>query len=83
MESIGNKNIVDIDHIPLNYENVLVLGTSPYLHDGRGNLFYLYRMDAVKELVEAGKVKHVLVSGDNRYREYNEPQEMKESLVDL
>lgn len=40
-------------------------------------------MEAVKELVDEGKIKHVLVSGDNRKREYNEPQEMKESLVDL
>ena len=83
VEYIWGKNIVDIDHIPDGYGTALVLGTSPYLHDGRGNLFYIYRMDAIKELVDAGKVKHVLVSGDNRKKEYNEPQEMKESLVDL
>src|SRR4051794_18045700 len=45
----------------------LVLGTSP--KTGRGpNPFFIGRIHAAAQLFKSGKVKHLLVSGDNRRR---------------
>jgi SanA protein len=62
-------------------EVALVLGTSPKFQNGRTNLHFEGRMDAAAELYRAGKVKHLLVSGDNRHRSYNEPVEMRAALI--
>ncbi|MBN2712098.1 MAG: YdcF family protein [Planctomycetes bacterium] len=40
------------------------------------------RLGAALELYQLGKVKKILVSGDNRFTHYNEPERMKEWLVD-
>jgi len=58
----------------------LLLGTSPR-HAGRPNLYYLARIKAAQELFAAGKVAGILVSGDNRSANYNEPVMMKADLV--
>ncbi len=62
-------------------QTVLLLGTAPTLRDGRPNLFYTYRIQAVVNLRKAGVVKHILISGDNRHQNYNEPKKMKQSLT--
>lgn len=59
----------------------LVLGTSKYIADGRRNLFYLYRLDAVKELYDAKKIDSIIVSGDNSTVQYNETDTMKTDLI--
>ncbi|HET7538152.1 MAG TPA: ElyC/SanA/YdcF family protein [Candidatus Didemnitutus sp.] len=61
----------------------LVLGTSPWLSGGRPNLHYVGRIETAAKLYHAGKVRHLLVSGDNRRRDYNEPHLMRASLVKL
>lgn len=58
----------------------LVLGTSPKLGNGEANPFFKYRMDAAAELFRRGRVRHLLVSGDNRARDYNEPAAMRDAL---
>src|SRR5205085_2828961 len=45
------------------------------------NPFFEYRIKMAGTLYQAGKVKHLIVSGDNRTRFYNEPLEMKKALV--
>lgn len=60
----------------------LVLGSSRYLSDGRQNLFFTYRIAAAAELFEAGKVDYLLVSGDNHRHGYNEPQDMRDALLE-
>ena len=45
------------------------------------DLFFEYRIKMAGTLYQAGKVKHLIVSGDNRTRFYNEPLEMKKALV--
>jgi SanA protein len=47
----------------------------------RDNLYFTFRIDAAVAIWEAGKVKTLIVSGDNRSRFYNEPQKMKNALV--
>ena len=59
----------------------LVLGVSPELADGRENLYFKYRIKAAAELYHAGKVKHLIVSGDNRTADYNEPESMRKALI--
>ena len=70
----------EISDIPAN--NVgLLLGTSPKLKSGNNNLYFDYRIDAAVELYKAGKINYILISGDNRKEEYNEPEEMKKALI--
>ncbi|MCP5020962.1 MAG: hypothetical protein GY930_04215, partial [bacterium] len=58
----------------------LVLGTSPTFH-GRPNLFYTARIEAAAELYLAGRVRGLIVSGDNSRTEYNEPDSMRADLI--
>lgn len=71
----------DVTQIPEN-EYCLVLGTSKYVDSGELNLFFKYRIEAAVQLYKAGKVHRIIVSGDNGHSEYNEPEDMKNSLVD-
>ncbi|MEI0564962.1 SanA/YdcF family protein [Brachyspira pulli] len=71
-----------IEDIPYN-DVALVLGTSKYLYNGQINMYFKFRMDAAYELYKSGKVKFILVSGDNRYRSYNEPRQMRLDLIKL
>ncbi|MDB6007625.1 MAG: hypothetical protein JWR15_4612 [Prosthecobacter sp.] len=61
----------------------VVLGTSAQLADGRANLFFLPRMEAAAALFRAGKVKALIVSGDNGSQGYDEPTEMKRVLMQM
>lgn len=59
----------------------LVLGTSRYVKGGDRNLFYANRIQAAVELFNHRKIQFILVSGDNRKEEYNEPRMMYQDLV--
>ena len=59
----------------------LLLGTSPKLRGGKPNLYFNYRIDAAVSLFQAGKIRKILVSGDNRRQNYNEPMEMRKALL--
>jgi SanA protein len=67
----------DVPHAPA----ALVLGTSQWRSDGSTNYFFLYRMEAAARLYHAGKVKWVVVSGDNHTHAYDEPRMMREALI--
>ncbi|WP_083249363.1 SanA/YdcF family protein [Brachyspira hampsonii] len=71
-----------IEKIPYN-DVALVLGTSKYMNNGKINMYFKFRMDAAYELYKSGKVKYILVSGDNRYKSYNEPRQMRLDLIKL
>lgn len=60
----------------------LLLGTSKNLRGGRPNLYFRYRIDAVTALYQAGKIKHIIASGDNRLDSYNEPLDMQKALLE-
>ena len=62
-------------------KTALLLGTSKKLRNGNDNLYFKYRIDACLELFRSGKVSHILISGDNGIKEYNEPQDMKNELI--
>ena len=59
----------------------LVLGTSKRFADGRPNTYFINRIEAAARLYKEGKVKHLILSGDNRTQYYNEPRDMKDALL--
>ena len=69
----------DIDEIPVNKVGLL-LGTSKYIGKSL-NYYYKYRIDAAVELYNKGKIKYILVSGDNSVQNYNEPKTFKNDLI--
>jgi len=72
-----SNNIVDIQ--PNNVG--LLLGTSKYLKNGSKNDFFFNRIDAAIALYKYGKVKNIIISGDNNSTVYNEPEDMKVELI--
>ena len=78
----SSKNFIydDLKNIPYNKVG-LVLGTIKELENGNINLYFKYRIDAAESLYKANKVKYLIVSGDNSRDGYNEPEDMKESLI--
>lgn len=58
----------------------LLLGTAKYVKGGWINLYYTHRIAAAIELYKAGKIKYILISGDNGRESYDEPTLMKEDL---
>ena len=70
----------DADAIP-SQKVALVLGAARYIGN-RQNLYFTYRIQAAKELYEAGKVKAFVVSGDNSTKDYNEAEDMRQALTE-
>lgn len=60
----------------------IVPGTVKMLSSGYVNKYFAHRIDAAVRLYKSGKVSHFLVSGDNSRKEYNEPEDMKNSLIE-
>lgn len=71
----------DIEKLPRNKAGVL-LGTTKYAVQGGKNLYYKYRLDAAVRLYKADKVDYLILSGDNSELYYNEPQNMKNDLLE-
>ena len=69
----------EVDSIPAQ-KAALVLGAAKNIGN-RPNLYFTYRIQAAKELYDAGKVKVFVVSGDNSRKDYNEADDMRAALV--
>lgn len=80
--STEDKVFTNIDSLD-GHNVALVLGTSKKLSSGASNPFFENRIKAAAELFHKGKITHFILSGDNRARNYNEPLEMKKSLIKL
>jgi len=82
--SISKQAVPDLYHtinkVP-EKKAALVLGTAKYMVGGGKNYFYLYRIRAAAELFKAGKVKAIVVSGDNSTKYYNETSKMQKDLI--
>ncbi len=76
--SVADRVYRDIETIPTREVGV-VLGTTPGI--GGSNLFFTTRIEAAKELYERKKISHIIVSGDNSDKSYNEPEYMQNALV--
>jgi SanA protein len=76
----GNRIDTEISSVPA-ADVALVLGTGKII-DGGINRHFTVRMNAAAALFKAGRVKHLLLSGDNSRDGYNEPEDMKRALVE-
>ncbi|AGB81781.1 vancomycin high temperature exclusion protein [Serratia rubidaea] len=59
----------------------VVLGTAKYYRTGVINQYYRYRMQGAINAYNSGKVKYLLLSGDNALQSYNEPMTMRRDLI--
>jgi SanA protein len=74
------KLFTDAGTIPYNKVGLL-LGTSKKLSSGYPNLYYNYRIEAATQLLKKGKIKYLVISGDNSRKEYSEPEDMRADLI--
>jgi SanA protein len=64
-----------------NCKTALLLGTSKVLKYQQLNEYFYRRIAATVDLYRSGKVKYIIVSGDNSIDIYNEPLDMKKDLM--
>ena len=62
-------------------KTALLLGTSKVLSHKKVNEYFYRRINATVNLYMSGKVKYIIVSGDNSTDSYNEPADMKKDLI--
>ena len=60
----------------------LLLGAAKIAPSGKPNAFFQNRIEAAAKLYHAGKIRHIIISGDNSRKSYNEPQDMKDALME-
>ncbi|MFD2520750.1 SanA/YdcF family protein [Emticicia soli] len=80
-KSAKGKVYTSVDDIP--YSRVgLLLGTARNTkRKGFMNPYYKHRIKAATDLMKAGKIKYLVISGDNGRKEYNEPEMMRDDLI--
>lgn len=71
-----------IEEVPP-YKTGVVLGTVKSLKNGQPNLYFHNRIAAAVELYKNGKIRYIIVSGDNHRKGYNEPLDMRDELIRL
>lgn len=76
---VSAPHLSDVAHAPTN-DVALVLGAK--VNPDGPSLFLAGRLQVAKELFDAGRVRVILVSGDNGQAHYNEPDAMKRWLVE-
>ncbi len=74
------RTFFQTDEVPAR-DVAIVLGTSAKLRGGWRNPFFESRIDAAAELWRVHKVRHFILSGDNRHRDYDEPTTMRRALA--
>lgn len=77
--STKNQVYSDINTIPFRKVG-LILGTNKSWH-GEENPYFKYRIEAAVTLFNAGKIKHIIVSGDNHLSDYDESKDMEMALI--
>lgn len=75
----SDRIFASLDDVPVT-QTALVLGARVY-QDGRLSQILQDRIETAVELYEAGKVKKILVSGDNGQENYDEVNAMKDVLL--
>lgn len=75
-----NKIFSNVDNITNNKVG-LVLGTAKRLQNGNINLYYKYRLKAAINLYISKKIEFIVISGDNRTKNYDEPTDFKDDLI--
>ena len=70
----------DIEKFPF-HETALLPGVAKIAPSGRLNQYFKGRTEAAAKLYHAGKIKHILISGDNSRKNYDEPTDIKNELI--
>lgn len=78
--SSENKIYSEVNDIPFNRVGLL-LGTGKFLSNKKLNPYYVYRIDGASQLIKAGKIKYLIISGDNSRLDYDEPNMMRADLI--
>lgn len=71
----------NISEVP-NMKTALLLGTGKTPSNGKPNAYFYNRIQAAADLYKSGKVKYIIVSGDNSQKNYNEPEDMQMALME-
>ena len=81
---VGNRaegRVFDnVEDVPVR-EYGLLPGTSRLVHGKYLNAYFFNRIHAAVELYRAGKIRKIIVSGDNSRRDYNETGDMERELI--
>ena len=80
--SAKSRTFNSLDQLPAN-DVGLVLGSSARVGGGLPNPHFENRVEAAAKLYHAGKVKHLLLSGDNHTASYDEPTDLQDALLKL
>ena len=80
VKAVDSRVYMDATGLPEN-DVGLVLGTAPRLSKTTANPHFVARIETAARLYHTGKVKHLLLSGDNHTKGYNEPTAMKRALM--
>lgn len=70
----------EVEAVPAR-EYGLLPGTSRLVHGKYLNTYFFNRIHAAVELYRAGKIKKIIVSGDNSRSDYNETGDMERELI--
>ena len=70
----------DVETVPAR-EYGLLPGTSRLVHGKYLNTYFYNRVHAAAALYRAGKIRKIIVSGDNSRTDYNETGDMKRELI--
>lgn len=79
VKAVTDDRLMTVDDVPAQ-PVALVLGAEVYA-DGQPSRYLRARLDVAYKLFTAGKVKAILVSGDNSSRHYNETDGMRDYLM--
>jgi SanA protein len=82
VNSTSHNVFSDVTKLP-DHRVALVLGTSNKTVSGHVNSYFRNRIETAAQLYKMGKVDHLILSGDNRSKYYNEPIEMHKALIKL
>ncbi|HEX6890770.1 MAG TPA: ElyC/SanA/YdcF family protein [Chryseolinea sp.] len=82
VNSTSHNVFSDLTKLP-DHRVALVLGTSNKTVSGHVNSYFRHRIETAAQLYKMGKVDHLILSGDNRSKYYNEPIEMHKALIKL
>ncbi len=80
-ELFASKLIFDVESVP--EAPVGVVFGAGLNHDGTATAVLKHRVDTAAELYFSGKISKILMSGDNRFVDYNEPAAMKAYALEL
>ncbi|CAD7808039.1 hypothetical protein CHRY9390_01758 [Chryseobacterium aquaeductus] len=63
-------------------KTAILLGTSKTLSNGFPNAYFTNRIKAAADLYKSKRIQYIIVSGDNRRKDYNEPEDMQLALME-